>query len=67
MATTRKVDLQKYLKKEVSRAGSIRALAAEIEVNPGYLYRILQGAKDPSQDFLERVGLVRVVSYVKAQ
>lgn len=47
--------------------GSVRAAAAEIEVDYTYLYRLSRGErKDPSDEVLRKLRLRRIVSYEDA-
>lgn len=47
----------------VSEAGSFRAAAKRIGCDHSYLWRVHQGSKNPSRQFLAKLGLMRVTVY----
>lgn len=50
------------------RHGSLRAAARVMKIDPGYLSRLSSGEKkEPSQSVLRRLGLRRVVTYVRTK
>lgn len=59
--------LQNRVIELIEAHGSVRAAAAEIEVDYTYLYRLSKGErKEPSEDVLKKLCLRRVVSYEDA-
>lgn len=45
------------IRKEVGRAGGIRALSREWEINPSYLSDVLRGRRDPGPAMTRHFGL----------
>jgi hypothetical protein len=51
------------IKRQAREAGGIRALARKIGTDPGYLCKLRDGTKVPSDNVLAKLGLERVVTY----
>lgn len=47
--------------------GTIRALAERWGIDYAYLYRMMIGEREPSDEVLRILGLVRVVTYAKTK
>ena len=58
--------LQQRVRQLVAEHGTLRAAAKAVSVEVSYLSRLEHGEKtNPSEAVLERLGLVRVVTYRK--
>jgi hypothetical protein len=50
----------------IEQHGGLRAAGRALEIDPAYLHRLYVGEKDaPSANVLRKLGLRRVVSYVR--
>lgn len=57
--------LAAVIKKQAREAGGIRPLGRLIGTDPGYLCKLRDGTKNPSDIVLAKLGLERVVSFRK--
>jgi len=59
-----KTVLQQRIQELVDRHGGVRPAARVLEVDQGYVYRLLSGEKsDPGEKLLRKLKLRRVVTY----
>lgn len=66
IAYAKDVTLAGRVSELVERYGSLRAAARVLRVDHGYLHRLRDGSKkEPSHALLRRMGLRRVVHYVR--
>lgn len=58
--------LQKRIEALTKKHGSLRAVSRVLKIDNGYLSRLASGEKDdPSDSVLRKLGLRRVVKYVR--
>ncbi len=59
--------VMEVLRKRLDKAGSQKALAAELGVSAPYLHDVLNGRRDPAGALLSALGFERVVTYRKKE
>ncbi len=58
-----KAELIEHIRQRITEAGTQKQLAADICVSESYIVDILKGRRDPSDNFLAKLGFKKVVTY----